>query len=103
MLLASYVIDQPIGPPGLYRFEWYYYIRPSGPTIPSGAPLFRLVLPSEVLLGMLVAGVWCGGLGIFITHHRRRDRWAITSIAGSIACGAAFVLAWAWISWAAIR
>jgi hypothetical protein len=59
-----------------------------------------IYLPSVTLLGMLVAGLWSGAAGIILARQCGRNYRSTTSIAGTIACAAAFVLAWGWITWA---
>jgi hypothetical protein len=94
VLLASYLIHRPIGPPSLYEVEWFR-ARPSSPTFVS------LVLPSGDLLLMLAAGLWCGGFGIYFARCRRPYRRATTSIVGMTTCATAFVLTWLLITRAA--
>jgi len=94
ILLVSYMIDRPIGPPALYTIEWLPVVRSAATGSAVGMPAFTVVLPSAELLGMLVAGIWCGGLGIVIAGSRRPYRRATTSIVGVVICTTAFVLAW---------
>jgi hypothetical protein len=94
VLLTSYLIHRPIGPPGLHQIEWFR-VHPTSPTLVS------LVLPSGDLLVILGAGVWCGGIGIYLARRRRPHRRATTSIAGMMTCATAMVLAWILFAWAA--
>ena len=61
----------------------------------------RLVFPSERLLGMLAAGACCGALGIVYGRRRGRQYRVTTSIAGTLTCGGAFLLAWLAAAWGA--
>jgi hypothetical protein len=101
VLLASYLLQRPFGPPGLYRVERFPAVRSPVTGQAIGQSTVSLVLPSSTLLGMLVAGAWCGGLGIILDCRRGHRRRATTSIAGTIACAAAFLLAWIASAWAA--
>jgi hypothetical protein len=103
MVLASYMIDRPFGPPGFYRVEQFPAFRPSSSGSMTPIPSVGVVLPSLELLGLLVAGAWCGCFGIYIASRRGQARRATTSIVGTIACATAFVMAWVWVAVAATR
>jgi hypothetical protein len=101
VLLASYLTQQPIGPPELYRVEEFpVYISPETGK-PMGNLTVKLVFPSARLLGMLVAGVWCGVLGIIFGRRRGRHYRVTTSLAGTLTCAGAFLLAWIAAAWGA--
>ncbi len=72
VLIASYMLHEPVGPPGFYRVEWFPASRPSvrGGTWP--VPSVSLVLPSATMFGMLAAGLWSGGLGIYAAGGHRQ-------------------------------
>jgi hypothetical protein len=101
VLLASYLIQQPIGPPDLYRVEKYPDYRSPETGQPIGNVMISLFFPSARLLGMLVAGVWCGVLGIIFGRRRGRHYRVTTSLAGTLTCAGAFLLAWIAAAWGA--
>jgi hypothetical protein len=100
VLIASYLIDRPVGPPQFYLQESFAVV-PEPPAKASrlreGLPpamVVSLPLPSGLLLSVLFAGAACGAIGMIIADRLGSVRKAKTSIAGVIANGLAFLLAW---------
>jgi hypothetical protein len=87
VLITSYLIDKPVGPPQFYRTHQFPYA-------PGSSVAVSRTLPSEVLLGILCAGALCGGIGLVIADGPGSVRQAVTSIAGIVANLLAFILAW---------
>jgi hypothetical protein len=104
VLLASYLLACPIGPRQFYRIERFATLSSSSATFSEAdrTYMISLVLPSPALLCLLACGLWCGGLGVYLVGRLPR-RWPVTSLAGTITCGLALVLAWLLIAWAAIQ
>ena len=100
VLLASYLVQRPIGPPDCYRIE---RIPARSPVTgePMGNVVVQLVVPSSRLLGLLAGGACCGALGIVYGRRRGRDYRITTSLAGTLTFAGAFLLAWFLIAWAA--
>jgi hypothetical protein len=94
VLIASYLIDKPVGPQEYYQLE-------SLPAFPGSSVAVIRALPSAVLMSMLCAGAACGGIGMIIADRLGSVRKAKTSIAGMIANGLAFLVAWISIAVAA--
>ena len=59
VLLASYMLHTPVGPPDFYRVEWFRASRPSAPGGTWPVPSVSIVLPSATMFGM-----FCAAMGV---------------------------------------
>jgi hypothetical protein len=102
VLLLSYLVGSPIGSPKFYNIEFVQVTALDTLGKPMEMRPAEFIIPSILMLWTLCLGACCGGLGIYLTRLRWRDRSARTSATGLIACSVAFALAWLLVAYAAI-